>query len=137
MRCSDWSSDVCSSDFRCDPRAERKERKADRAAGHAWVSDVEVSGDHRVGIGGVAVTASSFVTLGSLRLSSRPSDRREREPGSMGGPGACSLSSAPCSGPRQSTTRRSEEHTSELQSLMRTSYDVFCLKKNRTSTTKK
>src|SRR3546814_1467673 len=26
---------------------------------------------------------------------------------------------------------RSEEHTSELQSLMRTSYAVFCLKKNR------
>src|SRR3546814_3082766 len=25
---------------------------------------------------------------------------------------------------------RSEEHTSELQSLMRISYDVFCLKKN-------
>src|SRR3546814_10777677 len=24
---------------------------------------------------------------------------------------------------------RSEEHTSELQSIMRTSYDVFCLKK--------
>src|SRR3546814_2202510 len=28
--------------------------------------------------------------------------------------------------------RRSEEHTSELQSLMRISYAVFCLKKNRT-----
>src|SRR3546814_19554461 len=27
------------------------------------------------------------------------------------------------------TTRRSEEHTSELQSLMRISYAVFCLKK--------
>src|SRR3546814_12030810 len=27
---------------------------------------------------------------------------------------------------------RSEEHTSELQSLMRTSYAVFCLKKNMT-----
>src|SRR3546814_7142560 len=27
---------------------------------------------------------------------------------------------------------RSEEHTSELQSLMRTSYAVFCLKKKRT-----
>src|SRR3546814_8161287 len=26
-------------------------------------------------------------------------------------------------------TGRSEEHTSELQSLMRNSYDVFCLKK--------
>src|SRR3546814_4870492 len=29
---------------------------------------------------------------------------------------------------------RSEEHTSELQSLMRISYDVFCLKKKNTTT---
>src|SRR3546814_10323501 len=29
---------------------------------------------------------------------------------------------------------RSEEHTSELQSLMRTSYDVFCLKKIKKNT---
>src|SRR3546814_4586163 len=29
-------------------------------------------------------------------------------------------------------TRRSEEHTSELQSLMRISYAVFCLKKKKT-----
>src|SRR3546814_4203842 len=29
----------------------------------------------------------------------------------------------------------SEEHTSELQSLMRISYAVFCLKKKKTSTT--
>src|SRR3546814_3664068 len=28
---------------------------------------------------------------------------------------------------------RSEEHTSELQSLMRSSYAVFCLKKNKTN----
>src|SRR3546814_7620861 len=28
--------------------------------------------------------------------------------------------------------KRSEEHTSELQSLMRISYAVFCLKKNKT-----
>src|SRR3546814_7132566 len=28
--------------------------------------------------------------------------------------------------------QRSEEHTSELQSLMRTSYAVFCLKKKKT-----
>src|SRR3546814_1058638 len=31
--------------------------------------------------------------------------------------------------------RRSEEHTSELQSLMRISYAVFCLKKKTTTTT--
>src|SRR3546814_7810904 len=30
---------------------------------------------------------------------------------------------------------RSEEHTSELQSLMRISYAVFCLKKKKSSTT--
>src|SRR3546814_9775748 len=33
--------------------------------------------------------------------------------------------------------RRSEEHTSELQSLMRISYAVFCLKKQRTTKTTK
>src|SRR3546814_10023129 len=32
---------------------------------------------------------------------------------------------------RSNRSDRSEEHTSELQSLMRTSYDVFCLKKKR------
>src|SRR3546814_9932471 len=32
---------------------------------------------------------------------------------------------------------RSEEHTSELQSLMRISYAVFCLKKKNKQTTKK
>src|SRR3546814_5358031 len=32
---------------------------------------------------------------------------------------------------RISPLRRSEEHTSELQSLMRISYAVFCLKKKR------
>src|SRR3546814_10622393 len=31
----------------------------------------------------------------------------------------------------QSESRRSEEHTSELQSLMRISYAVFCLKKKK------
>src|SRR3546814_5812022 len=32
-------------------------------------------------------------------------------------------------------TSRSEEHTSELQSLMRISYAVFCLKKKKTNQT--
>src|SRR3546814_9822724 len=34
------------------------------------------------------------------------------------------------------SSKRSEEHTSELQSLMRISYAVFCLTKKKTSTTK-
>src|SRR3546814_4711499 len=38
-------------------------------------------------------------------------------------------------GPR--ARRRSEEHTSELQSLMRISYAVFCLTKNKTNNTQR
>src|SRR3546814_4954523 len=36
--------------------------------------------------------------------------------------------------PRYVIKDRSEEHTSELQSLMRISYAVFCLKKKKTNT---
>src|SRR3546814_2506540 len=36
--------------------------------------------------------------------------------------------------PHNATPYRSEEHTSELQSLMRISYAVFCLKKKTTNT---
>src|SRR3546814_2433285 len=35
---------------------------------------------------------------------------------------------------KMNTPRRSEEHTSELQSLMRISYAVFCLKKKKNNT---
>src|SRR3546814_4066533 len=35
------------------------------------------------------------------------------------------------------SAERSEEHTSELQSLMRISYAVFCLQKNKQNTTQK
>src|SRR3546814_3979318 len=38
---------------------------------------------------------------------------------------------------RQVHGQRSEEHTSELQSLMRISYAVFCLKKKKRSKTQK
>src|SRR3546814_8153262 len=37
---------------------------------------------------------------------------------------------------REAIGHRSEEHTSELQSLMRISYAVFCLKKKQTTNTK-
>src|SRR3546814_2318932 len=43
-----------------------------------------------------------------------------------------SLSTMPVSwAPRMLGPDRSEEHTSELQSLMRSSYAVFCLKKKK------
>src|SRR3546814_1934267 len=43
--------------------------------------------------------------------------------------GICSLGNSPGAG--LAVLRRSEEHTSELQSLMRISYAVFCLKKTQ------
>src|SRR3546814_3474110 len=54
----------------------------------------------------------------STRLGSRPSACSTR---------AYSSGLSPC----DSTISRSEEHTSELQSLMRISYAVFCLKKKK------
>src|SRR3546814_5678375 len=41
------------------------------------------------------------------------------------------------SGGRVTVSDRSEEHTSELQSLMRISYAVFCLKKKKNTDNKK
>src|SRR3546814_5830847 len=49
--------------------------------------------------------------------------------------GVSGCSKAPCGVKRsRPSSRRSEEHTSELQSLMRISYAVFCLKKKNTKT---
>src|SRR3546814_2402171 len=69
-------------------------------------------------------TLFPYTTL--FRSGSRPSIRASRR-SSRG----CRCS--PTMPPRGSTRwrRRSEEHTSELQSLMRISYAVFCLKKKK------
>src|SRR3546814_8173142 len=48
---------------------------------------------------------------------------------SAGTTGSCQTFSGPANG-------RSEEHTSELQSLMRISYAVFCLKKKKNKNNK-
>src|SRR3546814_7642177 len=52
-------------------------------------------------------------------------------------PAPCSPATASASrdGPDTNLAARSEEHTSELQSLMRISYAVFCLKKKKKTTT--
>src|SRR3546814_5279731 len=76
-----------------------------------------------------AIHARSFVRL------SRHASQKNTGPGYRFGGGAqCRLPPAklPCSG--QLKPLRSEEHTSELQSLMRISYAVFCLKKKKMNT---
>src|SRR3546814_5424101 len=59
--------------------------------------------------------------------------RKDRAPG-RGGPASQQRKRQ---GKPATGTGRSEEHTSELQSLMRISYAVFCLKKNNRQDTRK
>src|SRR3546814_6436246 len=105
MRISDWSSDVCSSDLRRDPGAGQ--------AGDALhvVRRYRAHRDAR--------------RAGELDL--RRHRAAHRTPAGAGGvtpDRAAEWSPAATGG-------RSEEHTSELQSLMRRSYAVFCLKQNK------
>src|SRR3546814_8222662 len=51
-------------------------------------------------------------------------------------PTAAEAAAGESSGLIEDRLRRSEEHTSELQSLMRNSYAVFCLKNKNISTNK-
>src|SRR3546814_6508233 len=63
---------------------------------------------------------------------------RAREPCSQSCASTGSVNLPYCSwAAMPSSTSRSEEHTSELQSLMRISYAVFCLKKKRKPKTDK
>src|SRR3546814_5765203 len=120
MRISDWSSDVCSSD---------------RAALHAVEVEVrlvvdapELIGDERA------------VDVGmERRVGVHVHDRRH---GAVVGDEVARLDTQhaflelPIAPHRHvvvqhAVTARSEEHTSELQSLMRISYAVFCLKKKK------
>src|SRR3546814_8837747 len=61
--------------------------------------------------------------------SSSPSSTRPAAPRSTARRSAPRRPSGPSSSARSAHSMRSEEHTSELQSLMRISYAVFCLKK--------
>src|SRR3546814_10033816 len=62
--------------------------------------------------------------VGSDKKIATPSPISHREKGVES-----ELFSTPLLPPRHTTPFRSEEHTSELQSLLRISYAVFCLKK--------
>src|SRR3546814_2308886 len=70
-------------------------------------------------------TLFPYTTLFRSWQTQHGQDLEGREPGP---PGGCDF------GVRTTLDERSEEHTSELQSLMRISYAVFCLKKKKHKT---
>src|SRR3546814_3163074 len=110
MRISDWSSDVCSSDLgrHLVARAGDDLPALVAEALHRGMADAPAgAGQHHplaLSIAGLASIHGAILT------------RRHRPP--YRNPDA-----------RAALNARSEEHTSELQSLMRISYAVFCLKK--------
>src|SRR3546814_9901196 len=117
MRISDWSSDVCSSDLRRLRGLRRQERRRHHARG--------ADADHRRGrVEGAEPAADQLPAPAHLLL------RRFHAVDGAELPGAHDGGLLPEPGPH-----RSEEHTPELQSLMRISYAVFCLKKTKTKTT--
>src|SRR3546814_4558237 len=74
-----------------------------------------------------------FRSRSSAMLGPRPSTRVRRQIAAGSLALSLSIGVTPCSSGdgRRTAWRRSEEHTSELQSLMRISYAVFCLKKKK------
>src|SRR3546814_7503659 len=113
LRISDWSSDVCSSDL-VDPIAGPEIGKVGVSLSN--LSEMELLFDG-IDLGGIS---TSFTINGTAAIiyamyvacADKQGVPRDRLTGTI------------------QNDIRSEEHTSELQSLMRISYAVFCLKKN-------
>src|SRR3546814_2692582 len=108
MRISDWSSDVCSSDL-----------SIDRYVTQTF--DVEYGTTEYGAEAYEAYLRERYVALGATpeqieRIVPRNVERYLADPYPFD---------------VSHTGIRSEEHTSELQSLMRISYAVFCLKKKK------
>src|SRR3546814_10232968 len=116
MRISDWSSDVCSSDL------ERLVGDLALAvAGFVEVDGVDDAGQVRVGLDDAAHGGGELLAEGLGGFLLRPLERL-----AAAGHGPAGFGWQVEADQRRV---RSEEHTSELQSLMRISYAVFCLKK--------
>src|SRR3546814_5410363 len=103
MRISDWSSDVCSSD-RGD-LAGAGVRRGDRRERLSRHRRTGALGSRAAAAGYCAASATGGALAETSTVLAAPGSRIEWV--------------------------RSEEHTSELQSLMRISYAVFCLKKKK------
>src|SRR3546814_2327615 len=144
MRISDWSSDVCSSDL----------TPTFPSSGRSTVADKLKVLDLFSGIGGFSLgleRTGGFETVAFCEIEEFPRrvlkkhwpevpcyhDVRELTADRLAADGIADIDVIAGGFPCQDISiagrglglSRSEEHTSELQSLMRISYAVFCLKK--------
>src|SRR3546814_9015386 len=137
MRISDWSSDVCSSDLMFDGTTVALADVAEirKKVPGATVNDVVLTT-----VGGALrkylaqhkdLPKESLVAVAPINLRGK-----EKGTGKASTPGnQVSAMSVPVRTDIADPLERlrSEEHTSELQSLMRISYAVFCLKTKKTA----
>src|SRR3546814_1476517 len=119
MRISDWSSDVCSSDLAPSPcrpvlscRPSDPDQPEARRRGEQQPGELRAPPRHH-----------------QQREGEDAPEERQQEQGKSV---AVGLRTAAEPRERARGERRSEEHTSDLKSLMRLSYAVFCLKKKKT-----
>src|SRR3546814_4695973 len=114
MRISDWSSDVCSSDLDGLKAALPKGAQVARENVERAVSTgQEVFGRTLKANEAIAQIAKAQVESTTAKVQAKAEEAVK--------------------GATKASRKRSEEHTSELQSLMRISYAVFCLKKKKTT----
>src|SRR3546814_8088653 len=128
MRISDWSSDVCSSDLllchgttvATNALLEGKGAAVALVTTSGLADVIEIARQDRPSLYDSSVVRPPALVPRHRRLevtARMAADGSELAPVDAG-----TLPTIPA--------ERSEEHTSELQSLMRNSYAVFCLKKN-------
>src|SRR3546814_2816329 len=133
MRISDWSSDVCSSDLDLGPTVLRRLRVDDAEAVYRrYAGDPEVTRFLSFRTHDGVEDAAGFCTLMQVEWEAgRAFTFVMLEPGDPVPSGSIGvrIDEFHAVFGYAMARDRSEEHTSELQSLMRTSYAVFCLKK--------
>src|SRR3546814_1836254 len=117
MRISDWSSDVCSSDLQAKRGLPVKCALIGSAANRKWAG------------GGIAKVERGYAAKDLLNAADVYQVRRAG--GMLIVIADNEVQPVAIEGSRKLGLVRSEEHTSELQSLMRISYAVFCLKKKK------
>src|SRR3546814_1126425 len=126
MRISDWSSDVCSSDL-----FQKSIEARAPASIKALAVDLDCYARFSAERGGIGLPADEARLVAYIdycearRLKPATVSRRLSSLAV-----AHHLLDVPC--PVGAVVVRSEEHTSELQSLMRSSYAAFCLQKKIT-----
>src|SRR3546814_4555779 len=125
MRISDWSSDVCSSDL--------EQRGGDDAPGDEGAVGQRAADHHRAARDrqrAEPVVDARGRVLRHARRRAHPGPEDHGDEEARHEEVDVAEAAARVDGP----AFRSEEHTSELQSLMRISYAVFCLKQKNTNT---